>query len=89
MSTVLETGVYQTAQRYTAIVYRVGRSKVYLITMRSGAIELESMAIDTFKREFIRYFPGYPVRRAVRVYLESDLRKTDSALSTLRSLSHH
>lgn len=80
-------GVYFDDARHTAIVHYVGRNNVQFVTMRDGTIGHEQLDGYTFSRVFTGRWPAYPLRRAARLYLASDLPKSETALRTLRVLA--
>lgn len=81
-------GVYFDNARHTAIVYACGKknASVVRISQETGAIEQEQMRVDTFTREYVGRWPAYPVRRAARLYLNSQLPKSETALRVLKML---
>lgn len=82
----LPIGVYFDDARHTAIVYRVGRSTCYIVHLVEGTIDAMHMQISDFTRKYCGRWPAYPVRRAARIYLNSQLPKTDAAAKLLRAL---
>lgn len=82
----LPVGVYfNRSSGYTAILYRVGGQHVHVISMGSP-IACHIMSAGAFSRQFNARWPQYPVRRAARLYLDSDMQKEPDALRVLRLL---
>lgn len=79
-------GVYQTANRSSAIAYQVSKSKVAFLTFINGIVEHHVWSHDRFAHEFEFALPDYPLRRAARIYLNSFLTKTDNAARALRAI---
>lgn len=73
---------------HTFILFAIGRKKLHAVAM-GEPIKLVSMPIER-ARSFIplvRKMQPYPVKRAARSYLRSEICKTGRATNVLRALS--
>lgn len=82
----LPVGVYFNSRRETCIVYKVTHHHVHAVFM-GPQITAGSMTVHSFTRQFTGRWPQYPLRRAARLYLRSDLQKDEHAAHALRLLA--
>lgn len=82
----LPVGVYFNSRRETCIVYKVAHQHVHAVFM-GPQITAGQMTVHAFTREFTGRWPQYPLRRAARLYLRSDLSKDERAAQALRLLA--
>lgn len=82
----MQPGVYIDRHRHTAVLYKAGRVNVHYVTMADGVIEHRTQHAADFVKQFDQCWPHYPLRRAARLYLASQLSKTELAMRTLRAL---
>lgn len=75
--------------RRSCIVTRVGHKRVYFVLMEPGELVETWDGYEEFEREFT-LLPGYPVKRAIRVYLKHSggvSAKAKAALKALKEVS--
>lgn len=78
--------VYVTAHRDTCIVLWTKNNHVEFVTKRKGFVDIESCSASKFARDWPVCLDNYPVLRAIRMYIDSDLRKEPLAVASLRTL---
>jgi hypothetical protein len=79
-------GVYVNAAGRHAVVIRVVRGVCEVLHIGGGFVELTTMKQHAFTLEYREHLSGYPVRRAARIYMRSELSKTPDAERVLRAL---
>lgn len=83
----LQPGVYQTNERYSALVFSVKEDGVYYVANVDGKLfDVHGMDPTDFLKQYPIWLPAYPLRRCARVYAASLFPKSEQAQRVLRHL---
>lgn len=84
--TITVGSLFVTHSRDTCIVVDTQKSRVRFVTMRKGYVDVEQCSVHKFAYDWPKQLEGYPALRAIRIYLDSQLRKEEQATTALRAL---
>lgn len=74
--------------RHTAIVLKTGRKLIHLVELSDGALRVTKMKKAKFDQRGFTELVGYPVEKAVRIYLAHTAGVLDNAKRALLDLIH-
>lgn len=73
----LPLGAYLSVHRESALVVQSRLNCVWFLGMHTGKIEVHTAGPERFARNYPIRLPDYPLRRAVRVYNNSEFDRDD------------
>lgn len=82
----LPLGVYTSEHRNTAIAIKRTERGLWYLTMEPGFIDCLHSSEEKFKHDFPFPLATYPVRRAVRLYENSHIRRDERVQKILHRL---
>lgn len=83
---IVPLGTYLNENRRSAIAFKYSERGVWYLTIMTEFVTVEHVSEERFRRMFPFVLPGYPMRRAVRKYHTSFIRRDERAEKVMRAL---